>query len=636
MLRHNESLWRRTFISCLLIAGLVPAYAAETPVNDSVDDLDPGYIPSQESPVIRTLPSVDPLAHSPSDAAADTAPVPDAAAVKHSREMIARELPADISPHYLKELATLYAARTNAPLWPDREAIKHFQQQIAEVSLSGVQPQFLAWTQWLTRPDVSAMGRDIILSDAMMGYLQFVTGVGARGEQWLYGDRSYTLSSPPVIDIQRWQQAVDGGHLAAFIRLLEPQHPQYAKMHQALKTMLTDTTPWPQLNGKESLRPGQLSDDIPALREILKRSGMLNGQTPTPLPTADSVPADPRTPPPVTESQQSVMVGPAADSLTPSASTADPVVVATVDVQDKVYTAELVEAVKRFQTWQGLGADGIIGRQTRNWLNVPPQTRVTLLALNIQRLRLLNNQGNTGILVNIPNYSLVYYHEGNEILSSKVIVGRPSRKTPLMRSALSNVVLNPPWNVPTSLVRNDIVPKAMRDPSYLVRNDFTVLSGWSNDAQVIDPYSINWNMVSPAHFPYRLRQAPGPKSALGRYKFNMPSSDAIYLHDTPNHNLFNNDMRALSSGCVRVNKAADLANMLLQDAGWGNARISGVLKEGDTTFVPIRHQIPVNLFYLTAWVADDGKPQFRTDIYNYDSTVKKGAEGLPQAQRLLQ
>jgi len=115
----------------------------------------------------------------------------------------------------------------------------------------------------------------------------------------------------------------------------------------------------------------------------------------------------------------------------------------------------------------------------------------------------------------------------------------------------------------------------------------------------------------------------------------MPSSDAIYLHDTPNHALFQRDIRALSSGCVRVNKASELAGLLLQDAGWNDSRISDQLKQGDTRYVPIRHRIPVNLYYLTAWVADDGKPQFRTDIYNYDNPARSGSQALARAGQLL-
>ncbi len=599
MLLTNYVLWRRGLLACLLASSLLPLMAARAQVA--------------------------------------TAPImPDTKTLGHSSAALAAVLPAGVKPYYAAQLTALYAARHNQPMWQDRDAIQQFQQQLAELALSGVQPQFITWAQWLTNPDISPMARDIILSDAMLGYLQFVTGVEQNGEVWLYNGTPYRLAPPPALAVEHWQHAINDGGIGRFVAGLAPQHPQYPKMHLALKTMLTDNHPWPQLNGSESLRPGQLSDDIPALREILHRSGMIMPAAATPLPTADNMPADARTAPPVSAAQQSVVVSPAADSLAPSASTSDPAVVATVDPQDKVFSPDLVEAVKRFQSWQGLTADGVIGRQTRDWLNVSPQTRVTLLALNIQRLRLLNNRVNTGIQVNIPNFSLVYYQQGAQVLASRVIVGRPSRKTPLMRSALSSVVLNPPWNVPTSLVRQDIVPKAMRDPGYLQRNGFTVLSGWSSDAEAIDPGTLDWGMISPSHFPFRLRQNPGANNALGRYKFNMPSSDAIYLHDTPNHNLFLSDMRALSSGCVRVNKASDLANMLLQDAGWGDTRVSATLKEGNTTYVPIRHQIPVNLFYLTAWVADDGKPQFRTDIYNYDSTIKVGVKSLPNAQRLLQ
>jgi len=170
---------------------------------------------------------------------------------------------------------------------------------------------------------------------------------------------------------------------------------------------------------------------------------------------------------------------------------------------------------------------------------------------------------------------------------------------------------------------------------YLYKHGYTLLSGWSSDAQVIDPSMIDWSMVSAASFPYRIRQAPGATNSLGRYKFNMPSSDAIYLHDTPNHGLFQKDIRALSSGCVRVNRASDLANLLLQDVGWDGSRISSTLKQGETRFVSIRHRIPVNLYYLTAWVADDGQPQFRTDIYNYDMTARSGTQVLTQAGQLL-
>ncbi len=556
---------------------------------------------------------------------------------RQSQEQILASLPSGDKPFYLSSLATIYAARQMQPVWQERTAVQYFQQQLAEVAISGVQPQFTQWVKQLTDPAITGLARDIVLSDAMLGYLQFVISVPTQGENWLYSNVPYKMTAPALAVINRWQSAVNAGKQSAFVASLIPQHPQYARMHDALKKQLADNRPWPQLIDKQSLRPGQISQDIPALHEILQRSGMLSDGSPDAKPTTDVALIATQQPvsgdPPVAISPSATNVGDL-----PTNTPEDPGNVApaqSVTTSDNVYDSAMVEAVKRFQRWQGLESDGVIGARTREWLNASPQIRASLLALNIQRLRLLPDDMHNGIMVNIPNYSLIYYANGAEILSSRVIVGRPDRKTPLMRSALNNVVLNPPWNVPTTLVRQDIIPKVKQDPTYLYKHGYTLYSGWSSDAEVIDPAVIDWRMVSAASFPYRVRQAPGASNSLGRYKFNMPSSDAIYLHDTPNHNLFQKDIRALSSGCVRVNKAADLANLLLQDAGWDGMRISGTLKEGNTRYVAIRHRIPVNLYYLTAWVADDGKPQFRTDIYNYDATARSGAQVQINAEKLL-
>lgn len=531
--------------------------------------------------------------------------------VEHSRTALLSALPKGVTPRYLSELSSLYALHHMQPMWADSQAVRQFQQQLAELAISGIQPQFSTWVTWLADPQITGFARDVVLSDAMLGYLQFISGVESNGNNWLYGNTPYRLQSPPANVVNQWQHAVKSGDSAVYITSLTPQHSQYAKMHQALKNMLADNSPWPKLNLSESLRPGQSSSSLPVLREILQRSGMLATVEPAVLPSENTV---------------TMETNPPQDVQQPDGALVEP---------ENIYSGELVDAVKRFQHWQGLADDGVIGKRTRDWLNVSPQMRATLLALNIQRLRLLSDNVHTGIMVNIPNYSLIYYQDGAERLSSRVIVGQPRRKTPLMSSSLYNVVVNPPWNVPTTLTRQDIIPKVVRDPGYLQRHGYTVLVGWSQDAEAIDPMMIDWATVSPDRFPYRLRQAPGVNNSLGRYKFNMPNSEAIYLHDTPNHNLFQRDIRALSSGCVRVNKASELANLLLQDAGWNNARISSTLEQGNTTYVSIKHRIPVSLYYLTAWVADDGKPQFRTDIYNYDDTARSGTPVLPKAGLLL-
>jgi len=527
------------------------------------------------------------------------------------RQQLQSGLPSGYTPAYLNQLTLLYAAREMKPMWDDRDAVRAFQQQLAEVAIAGFQPQFTAWVELLTDPTVTGMARDVVLSDAMMGYLQFVAGIPVNGNRWLYSEKPYKLATPALSVINQWQVSLDKGTLVRFIASLAPAHPQYATMHQSLLQLVADTRPWPQLRGTTTLRPGQWSSDVPALREILRRSGEADAGPKIALPGDDP---------------QSVVVSPSAPvQKKKSAVPAD---------KPAAYDRELVAAVKAFQTAQGLGADGVIGQSTRDWLNVSPAQRAGVLALNIQRLRLLPGTLSTGIMVNIPAYSLVYYQNGSEVLASRVIVGRPDRKTPMMSSALNNVVVNPPWNVPPTLARKDILPKLWNDPGYLERHGYTVMRGW-NSNQAIDPYQVDWSTITASNLPFRFQQAPGERNSLGRYKFNMPSSDAIYLHDTPNHNLFQKDTRALSSGCVRVNKASELANMLLGDAGWNNTRISDALKEGNTRYVNIRQNIPVNLYYLTAFVGADGRTQYRTDIYNYDLTARSGAQILPKAEQLI-
>ncbi|EPQ4685541.1 L,D-transpeptidase [Citrobacter freundii] len=573
---------RLSAISLCLAVTFAPLFNAQAD--------EPEMIPGDSSASVSEQPTALSQPQVQSSATAIMAgiqPLPQGVSVDQARAELQSQLPAGFTPVYMSQLELLYAAREMKPMWENRDAVKAFQQQLAEVAIAGFQPQFTTWVALLTDPAVTGQARDIVLSDAMMGYLHFIANIPVKGNRWLYSGKPYALTTPPISVINQWQVSLDNGQLTSFVASLAPQHPQYAAMHESLLKLVGDTRPWPQLTGTATLRPGEWSNDIPALREILRRTGMLESTVSTSAKEGRSA-----------------------------------------------YDRELVDAVKRFQTWQGLGADGAIGPATRDWLNVTPAQRAGVLALNIQRLRLLPSELSTGIMVNIPAYSLVYYQNGNQVLASRVIVGRPDRKTPMMSSALNNVVVNPPWNVPPTLARKDILPKLWNDPGYLERHGYTVMRGW-NSKETIDPWQVDWATITASNLPFRFQQAPGARNSLGRYKFNMPSSDAIYLHDTPNHNLFQKDTRALSSGCVRVNKASELANMLLQDAGWNDTRISDALKQGDTRYVNIRQNIPVNLYYLTAFVGPDGRTQYRTDIYNYDLTARSSAQIVSKAEQLI-
>ena len=514
---------------------------------------------------------------------------------------ITATLPADMKPVFPAQLAKIYADRQMALLWQDETAIEQFQQQLAELALSGVQPQFNEWLVLLENNQLSELARDIILSDAMLGYRQYVSSIESSGQYWLYTKRPYKVAAPTEAQIKPWLDAVAQNQLSEWVKSQAPQHPMYSPMRSEMLKQLAMPEDTLEILSTKSLKPGQSSDDVVVLREILYRDGLIESST-----LSDEIDASA----PVEE-------------------------VAKATAEARLYSSELVEAVKKFQLQYGLDADGVVGKGTRVWLNMKPKQKAGLMALNIQRLRIIPASSGTGILVNIPGYSLDFFLNDKVILDSKVIVGRADRKTPIMSSALNNVVINPPWSVPTSMARKDIAPRGKQDPSYFSRKGYTVYSGWGQDSFEIDPYMIDWENITPANFPYRIRQSPGPTNSLGRYKFNMPSSDSIYLHDTPNHNLFNRNARAISSGCVRVNKASELASILLGDAGWEQKRIDGALKEGSTRYVNIPDRIPVYLYYQTAWVDNDQQPQYRADIYQYDNSIESANDYLPAIKSIL-
>lgn len=247
--------------------------------------------------------------------------------------------------------------------------------------------------------------------------------------------------------------------------------------------------------------------------------------------------------------------------------------------------------------------------------NTSPE-KLTVLAINLQRLRIIPNFEN-GIFINIPSYQLHYFRNGEDVLTSKIIVGKLARKTPVMYSKLSDLVINPPWNAPERLINEDLIPKVKKDPSYIYRNGYTIIDYKGN---IIDPYTIDWENITSKKFPYRIRQVPS-NSALGNFKFNMPSSEAIYLHDTPHRGLFHQKNRALSSGCVRVEKSDELATLLLKEVGWTDDEKIESLKNKKTQSVKIMSNNPVYIYYVTHWVEND-KIRTLPDIYSYDKNFK--------------
>lgn len=288
------------------------------------------------------------------------------------------------------------------------------------------------------------------------------------------------------------------------------------------------------------------------------------------------------------------------------------------------YDPALVEAVRRFQSRHGLETDGVIGPRTRRALNVTAEQRVDQIVASMERWRWLpDDLGDRFIMVNLPGYRLRIVDEGRLVRDMDVIVGLADRQTPLFSSALTWLEFNPTWTMPTSIAIKDYLPKLLDDPSYLRTHGFRMFAGWQGDAAEIEAEYLDWEAIGEGIKYFRIRQEPGPSNALGKVKFMMANSFSVYLHDTPSRGLFSRSRRAFSSGCVRVQDPIWLADYLLADtARWTSDFREEVMEGWETTRVNLDNPMPVHLAYWTAFRGDDGRINFREDIYGLDAAMQ--------------
>jgi len=242
--------------------------------------------------------------------------------------------------------------------------------------------------------------------------------------------------------------------------------------------------------------------------------------------------------------------------------------------------------------------------------------------------------GDRYILVNVANFALDVMENRQSILTMRVVAGKPTRRTPFFSAQMTNVVLSPHWYVPPTIAIQDKLPLIRRDPGYAARQNLKIFRDGPGGATRVDPRAIDWSSVSARNFPYRLRQDPGPRNALGRVKFMFPNPYHVYLHDTPSRELFARTERAFSSGCIRLEKPVELAEYLLRDdPQWSRQRILAGIEKGREQVVYLPAPIPVYLFYWTTWVSDEGVVHFRKDIYErdrvLDGALQKAVPSVP-------
>jgi murein L,D-transpeptidase YcbB/YkuD len=310
---------------------------------------------------------------------------------------------------------------------------------------------------------------------------------------------------------------------------------------------------------------------------------------------------------------------------------------ASEPTQDRtLFDDALANALRRFQRRHGLEADGMVGPDTRVALQVPIEDRIHQLILNLDRWRELpQDLGPRYIWVNIPAFTLKVVEYDQPVMTMRVVVGKPSWPTPVLRAQVTALVFNPFWEIPPRIIQQEIIPHLRRDPTYLTTHHMILLQAQGGKVTEIDPATVDWSKPLLHDMPYRLRQRPGPTNPLGRVKFIIPNPFHITLHDTPSRDLFAKTMRAQSHGCIRLEKPIALAEYLLrEDHKWTREAILDIIHQGTPQQVTIPTPIPVYLIYHTAWVDRDGEAHFRPDIYQLDTPLHVTPdEGQPAACR---
>ncbi len=378
----------------------------------------------------------------------------------------------------------------------------------------------------------------------------------------------------PMIDVSMLLEAKTSDQLLDAINKLQPESEQYTRLQVALDyyRRLEEVLPYERIATTGSIKPEERNSVIVLIRKKLSRTGI----TLYPM-TIDSLSGS-------------------VDSLR--------------------YDRNLVDAVKFFQLRHGLEPDGIIGEKTLKFLNQTFREKADIIALNMERMRWLpEGYGENYISVNIPEYRLRVYENREIELEMDVIVGATNKPTPVFSDVLRSVVFSPTWTVPVSIIREEIIPHLQANPAYYSNKNYDF---FKNGVE-IDPAFETWNAVGANPYQYRVVQRPGYGNSLGLVKFVMQNTMNIYLHDTPNHRLFNRDYRALSHGCIRLDEPARFAKYLLRDQReWNSERIDQAMNKTSPGSVQLKKKYVVHIEYRTAWVDDDGLVNFREDIYGHD------------------
>ncbi len=521
------------------------------------------------------------------DTAAITASIEQLLASQHTGDVSASTDTTTIGQLTLAQgVVQFYRTRNYAPVWSDARNVEQLLHEIEMLSDDGLNPddyylprlrsefaQLQASEKTTADSPAQKLSVERQAKFDLLATRAYLRSLGHlfRGKlnpatlepQWNFPRNDMIANEAMKLESEGLEQH----NLAQVYAHMRPQHIFYERARTALKKMraIAAAGGWPSVATKNVLKPDAIDPAIPQLRQRL--SSYLGSDY-----------ASPENP--------------------------------------ELYDTALATAARKFQREQYLTADGVIGPATLAALNVPVQARMDQLRVNLERGRwLLHDLKDDFVLVDIAGYKIYVYRQGKIVWRSIVQVGKPARSTPTFRSKTTYITFNPTWTVPPTIFRKDVIPKVKKNIAYLAENNIRVLDASGRE---LNPKTIDWDR--PGNIV--LRQDAGDDAALGKVVIRFPNPYSVFLHDTPHRELFSNEQRAFSSGCIRVERPLELVELLLNDSEkWNRQAIDDIIAKGETRNVNIQKPLPLLLAYWTVDLLSDGDVGFKPDIYKRDAPL---------------
>lgn len=476
-------------------------------------------------------------------------------------------------------VSEFYRLREYKPAWGDRQFSGHVLKALAESINEGLQPEDYHYSQLLALYnssnsieggiDEQQAEFELLMTDGILLYaLHLINGkVDPENleDSWNYKKRELL----PANIIAQLEIFVERGTVVTQLNNLKPNLGIYKKMRDGLAfyRQVQNDHPFVAIKETPLLKPGDQSSALPELRNRLFEMRFIEAK----------------------------------DSST-------------------IYDDDLVNTIKAFQLDHALDADGVVGKQTWQALNMTWQERIDKLRINLERTRwVYENVTDDFVLVNIAGFTLYLFEDRELVWKTEVMTGSVKNETPLFMSRFSYMEFNPTWTVPRSILQKSMINKMKANPQYLEEHDFVL---YDREGKAVNTEALDWGKLNINNFPYTVVQQPSDHNSMGRVKFIFPNSHAIYLHDTPAKALFSRSARAFSHGCVRVKNPMQLARLLLNDPQkWSDEAIAELVASKKRTRITVERPTEVMLMYWTTEPSIDGRIKFNPDIYNRDPGV---------------